>query len=239
MRANAHIVAATSAGIITSLTLQPITLSRATDYQANNSIGTHQIASTTEKQPDTTEKQLEAKKKTVKVEVKPGDSLVNIAEEHDTTWIRMFNANKSIDDPSIIHPGQKLIVPAKGEKLPGRYKKLSEGQIAIMPSVQAQGPKSTAGNSYYVGTCTWYVKNMRSDIPNSWGNASEWYASAQADGYSVGSQPKVGAIAWTSGHVAYVAGVNGNNVTIKEMNYAGVAGVNTRTVHKSQFLYIY
>ena len=232
MRANAHIVAATSAGIITSLTLQPITLSRATDYQANNSIGTHKIASTTEKQPET-------KKKTVKVEVKPGDSLVNIAEEHDTTWIRMFNANKSIDDPSIIHPGQKLIVPAKGEKLPDRYKKLSEGQIASMPSVQAQGPKSIAGNSYYVGTCTWYVKNMRSDIPNSWGNASAWYASAQADGYSVGSQPKVGAIAWTSGHVAYVTGVNGSNVTIKEMNYAGVAGVNTRTVDKSQFLYIY
>lgn len=60
-----------------------------------------------------------AKSKTV-VTVKAGDSLSAIAQEHNTTYLRMFYANTSIEDPDVIHPGDKVRVPAKNEKLKER-----------------------------------------------------------------------------------------------------------------------
>ena len=77
-----------------------------------------------------------------------------------------------------------------------------------------------------------------------WGNANTWYANAQRAGYAVGTVPRPGAIAWTGagyyGHVAYVESVNGNSVTISEMNYNGNWGRKTfRTTGASAFRYIY
>ena len=104
---------------------------------------------------------------------------------------------------------------------------------------------NSAGNRYAPGNCTWYVKSMRPDIDNFWGNANTWYANAKAQGWNVGSLPKKGAVATTTagwaGHVAYVIGVSLDRqwVTIREMNYGGLFNMNTRTVHYSQFQYIY
>lgn len=102
-----------------------------------------------------------------------------------------------------------------------------------------------AGNRYAAGNCTWYVKSMRPDIGNFWGNANTWYQNAKAQGWSVGDLPKKGAVATTTqgwaGHVAYVTGVSLDQkwVTIREMNYGGLYNMNTRTVHASEFKYIY
>jgi surface antigen len=98
-------------------------------------------------------------------------------------------------------------------------------------------------NGYAYGYCTWYVASRRS-VPPYWGNAADWYYNAQASGFSVGSVPEVGAIAWTGagyfGHVAYVVGVGNGTVTISEMNAtAGWGRVDTRTVSASSFRYIY
>lgn len=102
-----------------------------------------------------------------------------------------------------------------------------------------------SGNSYVAGNCTWYVKSVRPDIGNFWGNANTWYSNAQSQGWNVGSKPKKGAVATTSegyyGHVAYVIGVSIDSqwVTIREMNYGALGAMNTRTVKSTEFSYIY
>lgn len=103
----------------------------------------------------------------------------------------------------------------------------------------------SAGNTYTPGNCTWYVKSRRPDIPNSLGNANTWYYRAAAQGWNVGSTPKKGAVGTTTagslGHVVYVEGISldGQWVTISEMNYGGLYHMNTRTVYYTEFQYIY
>lgn len=103
----------------------------------------------------------------------------------------------------------------------------------------------SAGNNYAFGNCTYYVKSRRPDISNSLGNANTWYINAKLSGWNVGSKPKKGAVAVSTagwwGHVAYVEGVtpNGEWVTISEMNAPGFNQISSRTVHYSEFNYIY
>ncbi len=102
---------------------------------------------------------------------------------------------------------------------------------------------SGGANGYSFGYCTYYVASRRS-IPSFWGNANAWYYNAQRSGFSVGSTPARGAIAWTGagyfGHVAYVESVSGGMVTVSEMNYNGGWGrVSYRTVSANSFRYIY
>lgn len=148
-------------------------------------------------------------------------------------------------------------------------KRLSAGMKIIIPDgVKEEAPKPTAepaptsrlasvsrispvsfragsyANGYAYGYCTYYVATRRG-VPSSWGNANAWYYNAQASGYSVGYAPRPGAIAQTSGgwggygHVAYVESVNGDMVTVSEMNYAGWNRTTSRTVPASSFRYIY
>lgn len=103
----------------------------------------------------------------------------------------------------------------------------------------------SSGNTYVWGNCTYYAKSMRPDASNSWGNANTWYSRAQAQGWNVGLKAKKGAIATTTegywGHVAYVQKVtlDGQWVTITEMNYAGLNVVSSRVAHYTEFRYIY
>ncbi|MFN2463409.1 MAG: CHAP domain-containing protein [Candidatus Dormibacteria bacterium] len=93
---------------------------------------------------------------------------------------------------------------------------------------------SSCGNHFSYGYCTWYVANRRC-IP--WfGNAWEWYGNAQAYGYPVGSQARVGAVAvWDQrmsgyGHVGYVESVSSSGFTVSEMNYTAWGQVDSRFV---------
>lgn len=98
------------------------------------------------------------------------------------------------------------------------------------------------GNTYSFGNCTYFVAGKR-NVGAYWGNARNWFSMAQASGYEVGDKPFKGAIAWTpagwAGHVALVTEVNGDMVTIEEMNYIGFNKTSIRTVHFSEFKYIY
>ncbi|MBQ1344086.1 MAG: S-layer homology domain-containing protein [Firmicutes bacterium] len=71
-----------------------------------------------------------------------------------------------------------------------------------------------------------------------WGNANTWDDTARALGYRVDNTPAVGAVAyWDNGyygHVAWVAAVDGNNVTIEEYNYDYDGGYHTRTIPASE-----
>lgn len=219
-------------------------------------------------------KPTDKKDKKVIVKVVSGDTLTKIADKHDTTYVRLFNANKKLESPDLINVGDKVRVPKDDEKLSNRYDKFRKSLATIVAPVapaatgQQSAPTpapaqpsrsysaaptprstptprgSTAGNTYAAGNCTWYVKSMRGDLPNMLGNGGSWVGNAAAQGFSTGSAPSPGAVAEQPGHVAYVQSVNGNMVTVSEMNYRGSPGggfgrVSTRTVPASTFTYIY
>lgn len=99
-------------------------------------------------------------------------------------------------------------------------------------------------NTYAFGWCTDYVAS-RLPVPSGWGDAISWGTNAQAQGYEVSDVAKVGSIAWSTtdsylGHVALVEAVNGDEVTISEMNgTAGWGVVDTRLANPGEFRYIY
>lgn len=100
----------------------------------------------------------------------------------------------------------------------------------------------TFSNGYSAGQCTWYVAGRR-PIPRGWGNARTWLTRARSAGWSTGSTPAVGAVAWTAGgyfgHVALVEAIEGAQVQITEMNYLGSYQIDRRWVPATSFQYIY
>ncbi|MDN5794796.1 MAG: CHAP domain-containing protein [Intrasporangium sp.] len=95
------------------------------------------------------------------------------------------------------------------------------------------------------GQCTWGALNKwyqsEGYYPSGWtGNASGWAYGAASAGYTVSSVPRVRSIvvmqpgvhgSSSAGHVGWVTAVNGNRVTIVEMNaLAGAYNYNTRTL---------
>ncbi len=203
----------------------------------------HAAEKTDTKKPD---------KPPVVIVVQEGDTLSAIADAHGTTYTQIFNANDSIANPDVINVGDKVRIPVADEQLPDRFGTLSTPQIVesgsqtqyVAPAAHS-APRavvsSSAGNTYYAGYCTWYAKERRPDLPNMLGNGGQWVANAAARGYATGTAPRAGAIAETTGHVAYVESVNGDGtIVISEMNGpAGFGVVSTRTVAANQYRYIY
>jgi surface antigen len=187
------------------------------------------------------------------VTVQPGDTLTSIADAHNTTYVRIFDANANIADPNLINPDDQVRIPTADEQLPDRMADLTTVQPSAYQATSYAKPTaprqnvakptyvSSAGNTYYYGYCTWYVKNRRPDLPNMLGNGGQWVANAAARGYATGTTPQAGAVAEIPGHVAYVESVNGDGtIVISEMNGpAGWGVVDTRTVPASQYRYIY
>ena len=95
-------------------------------------------------------------------------------------------------------------------------------------------------STYCTGYCTWWVWQKRPEQQlKNLGEAYQWFGSAQAKGIPVGHTPVVGAVAWwnavpgtpdADGHVAFVTAVNGNSITISEMNHEGWDVSDTRTL---------
>lgn len=75
------------------------------------------------------------------VTVQQGDSLSKIAKVHDTTYVRLFNANTDIKHPDVIYKGQTVRIPAKDEALTSRP--LPTAATAPAPVAQ-QAPVYTA-----------------------------------------------------------------------------------------------
>ena len=104
-------------------------------------------------------------------------------------------------------------------------------------AVAMRAPTGPWPNHFSYGYCTWYVATRRF-VP--WfGNAIEWWPNARGYGFPEGQSPQVGAIMVTReswfGHVAYVEAVNGDGSwTVSEMNFAGWAMVDRRTIKPGQ-----
>ena len=215
-----------------------------------------------------TDKRTEADKKAeapaapepVIITVQAGDTLESIAAAHNTTYVQLFNANPELANPDMIDVGNQVRIPAADEQLADRYGEFAAQRAAAVvtstastanyepvysqtytPGAQAVYATDSNGNTYFKGYCTWYAKERRPDLPNMLGNGGQWVANAAARGIATGNAPKVGAVAETSGHVAYVEAVNADGtITISEMNgTAGFGAVGSRNVPASQYNYIY
>jgi surface antigen len=180
-----------------------------------------------------------------------GDTADSIASAYSANSAQILSFNNA--EVKGLSAGMKIIVPdgvkQDAPKPVVRATAIttttSNGRVAGASSVApALTHFAFSGNGYAYGYCTYYVASRRA-VPSNWGNANAWYYNAQASGFSVGSTPVVGAIAWTGagyyGHVAYVEGVNSDgSVRVSEMNYnGGWNRVSSRTVSASSFRYIY
>jgi LysM repeat protein len=56
----------------------------------------------------------------IKVTIQEGDSLSKIANDHATTYGRLYAANEKITDPNVIYPGDELRIPKPDEQLADR-----------------------------------------------------------------------------------------------------------------------
>lgn len=163
-------------------------------------------------------------------------------------------------DADLIKPGKVILIPTediaqsdewlvasnariekeKAEAEATRQKELEKKRLALSNSRQVIA-RSTSGktlssnngtNLYPWGYCTWYAASRR-NVPR-WGNAGQWLNNARASGYATGSTPRAGAIFVSNespvGHVGIVESVNGNTITVSEMNYGGFGRVSSRTI---------
>ncbi|MBC7504033.1 LysM peptidoglycan-binding domain-containing protein [Candidatus Gracilibacteria bacterium] len=140
-----------------------------------------------------------------------------------------------------------------------QIKDMNTTHIAPQPPVVTISSKTGIKDRYAVkytgksrgfvgGNCTWYVAQNKSV---TWrGNANAWMQNAKAAGVQTGQSPIVGAIVQFSGsgynrsygHVGIVAGIEGNNLIVKDMNYRGLYEITIRKVpisHPSIDGYIY
>ncbi len=161
--------------------------------------------------------------------VKNGDTIGAIATKYkaNTEKIVAFN---DLPADGAIQINEKLIIP--------------DGQMPVVQTTSrivkrtyTTGPGTGKSRSFPYGQCTWYIAQKR--IVTWSGHAKSWLANARAAGYKTGNTPQVGAIislsegGWLGtryGHVAYVESINGNWITISEMNYTGWARKSVRTL---------
>ena len=82
-----------------------------------------------------------------KVVVKQGDSLSKIAKRAKlSSWRPVWDLNTKIKHPNLIYPGQKLLVPAKGEKL--KHRPLPAPAVTRVVSVErSAAPTSSSRRS--------------------------------------------------------------------------------------------
>ncbi len=177
--------------------------------------------------------------------VQDGDTAASLASAYSANAAQILSYNNA--EVGGLKPGASIIIPDGAKPQPVQVAAPAPTDSQLVAGATAGIPTLTqyaySGNGYSFGYCTYYVATRR-NIPSNWGNANQWYYNAQASGFSVGSKPVPGAIAWTGagyyGHVAYVESVSGGMVTVSEMNYNGNWDrVTERTVSASSFSYIY
>lgn len=170
--------------------------------------------------------------------IKKNDSLTKIAKKNKTSWQRIFYKNKNIQDPDNIKVGQRIVIPSKLERL----KKRAIRQVEPKQAKQTIKSGSYA-NDMTPGYCTYWAKSQRPDLPTGLGNANTWYSRASYMGLSVGSTPRVGAVATTTrgaeGHVSIVERVKGNHIYVSEMNVQGWNVVSHAWYPSTDYLYVY
>jgi LysM repeat protein len=81
--------------------------------------------------------------------VDQGDTLSAIATTHQTTYVRLFDANEHIADPNIIHPGEQVRIPDVAEELESRE---LPGSAPVAPVAQTTAAGNTQIKRSYATT---------------------------------------------------------------------------------------
>jgi LysM repeat protein len=114
--------------------------------------------------------------------VKQGDSLVKIAKEAKLpSWRPIYDLNKSVQHPDLIYPGQKLVIPAKGEKV--KHRPLPAPAVYRLPSQERSGAPASSvrpTRSAAVGGSVW-DRLAQCESGGNWGTNT-------GNGYSGGLQ---------------------------------------------------
>lgn len=186
--------------------------------------------------------------------VKEGDTVASIAEKYKVQPERIILYN-DLDSDTPLAKDTRLVLP-NGD-LPETER---PGYVAPQPAYNGNSyggsmngstygrdygyGSASAGNRYAAGNCTWYAYERRMEmgrpIGGMWGNAYSWATSAIGAGFVVNHAPAPGAIIQTSsggggyGHVGIVERVDGSNIYISDMNFAGYNVVTQRTIPLSQ-----
>ena len=181
--------------------------------------------------------------------VKDGDTAQSLADKYKTSAERVVLYN-DIDDGSKLTDGARIVIP--GGELPENERpgyvaprgRSSYGNSRHGSSTTTSASRSwltaSVGNRYAAGNCTWYAYERRLQlgrpIGSFWGHARAWSASARAAGFLVNNTPAPGAIiqnTWGGygyGHVGIVERVDGQNIYVSDMNYAGYNVISSRTI---------
>jgi LysM repeat protein len=81
-----------------------------------------------------------------KVTVKQGDTLSKIAKKAKlSSWRPVWDLNTKIKHPNLIYPGQKLVLPAKGEKV--KHRPLPALAVTRVVSSERSAAPATASSS--------------------------------------------------------------------------------------------
>jgi N-acetylmuramoyl-L-alanine amidase len=179
----------------------------------------------------------------VKYTIKSGDNLDSIASKFKAEKDKIIAFN-DLPANGEIEVGKEIVIPDGQGEAPKSTAPSTSPSSPLIEKRQYATPgggtqlsgKGGSGHRFPYGYCTWYVAQKRY-IPWS-GNAGTWLYHAKAGGYATGRAPRAGAIMVTTenryyGHVAYVEKVNGDTVTVSEMNYSGFARVDRRTISAS------
>jgi len=152
--------------------------------------------------------------------VKSGDTIQSLATKFSVQAAQIVAYNDA--EIAGIWPGESLLIPNGQIQAVAATTSFGGSSSGVFNLVSGNYSPTYGDNGYDFGTCTWYVASQIS-VPNNWGNADTWAYYAELSGWNVSSTPTVGAIAQTSGmsawgHVAIVTGVNGNTITVSDMN---------------------
>lgn len=167
---------------------------------------------------------------------------INVARQavHDIKPIINPTEKNDIQPMALTPDGflpKPLITETEVTKNPIVAKKVAvKTTVAKTASISQVSVEGASAHSFPYGYCTSYVASQRF-IPWS-GNAISWLSGAISYGFATGAIPQVGAIIVTSeggsaGHVGMVDAVNGDQITITEMNYRGFGVISTRTISSS------
>jgi surface antigen len=128
---------------------------------------------------------------------------------------------------------------------------MKEKAVSIKTASTGIGNGGGEDSLYPEDQCTWWVAQLRPDLPlfpGKSGNALNWAKSAKLADFPVGVVPAVHAVAVFQpgqygagryGHVAYVTAVHGGKITISEDNFHGGHHPDKRTIASSGLEFIY
>jgi LysM repeat protein len=122
------------------------------------------------------------------VVVKRGDSLSKLAKRAKlTSWRPLWDLNKKIKHPNLIYPGQKLLIPAKGEKVKHRplpalvvTRAVSQERAAAPASSSRRSTVTRSASTSSVGGGVW-DRLAQCESGGNWGTNT-------GNGYSGGLQ---------------------------------------------------